>query len=341
MQTLCDYFETRSLEYVDLAPGVTVPAHFGDWEGEYWAVRRHTGLFDFSFMHTIEVAGKNAIDVLEAFQCRILRTQAINSILYSFILDVHGRTELDMTIWRLDHDRFWLIAGRSIKDQFFQYVNQYNVNIEIIEKTSQHNILAIQGQQSKQILINTLGFQECELPSFFAFKDFPFFNTSIRIARLGYSGELGYEIVVPKDMAKFLWLKLLSANTDIRECGFVAANSLRIEAGFLLFSNELQQPRLLSELGYMRFSKEVKLSSERLVGLSFLNIQPHLDSELITDLKHAVLPTSRCYSPRMQCDIGLGFFDCRILNSGKKKTLTRELEPVEIISLPFYRNDKP
>lgn len=125
MQTLCDYFKTRSLAYIDLAPGVTVPAHFGDWEEEYWAVRRYSGLFDFSFMHTIEVVGKNAIDVLEAFQCRMLRNQAINSILYSFILDVDGRTELDITIWRLDHDRFWLIAGRPITNQFSQFVKQF------------------------------------------------------------------------------------------------------------------------------------------------------------------------------------------------------------------------
>jgi len=283
MQTLCDYFKTRSLEYLDLAPGITVPAHFGDWEGEYWAVRRYSGLFDFSFMHTIEVAGKNVIDVLEAFQCRILRTQAINSILYSFILDAHGRTELDITIWRLDHDRFWLIAGRPIKDQFTQFVNQYNVDIEITEKTSQYNILAVQGPQSKQTLINILGCQECALPNFFVFNDVPFFNTSIRIARLGYTGE---------------------------------------------------------EIGYERFSKEVKPPLERLVGLSFLHMQPHCDSELTTDLKHSVLPTSRCYSPRMQCDIGLGFYDYSILKSGKKKALTRELEPVEIINLPFYRNDK-
>jgi glycine cleavage system aminomethyltransferase T len=102
----------------------------------------------------------------------------------------------------------------------------------------------------------------------------------------------------------------------------------------------LQQPRLLSELGYERFSKEVKPSLERLVGLSFLNMQTHFDSELTTDLKDSVLLTSRCYSPRMQCDIGLGFFDYSILKSGKKKSLTRELEPVEIINLPFYRNDK-
>ena len=117
---------------------------------------------------------------------------------------------------------------------------------------------------------------------------------------------------------------------------------MRIEAGFLLFANELQQPRLLSELGYERFSKEDKpLPLERLVGLSFSNMQPHLDAELTADLKNAVLPTSRCYSPRMQCDIGLGFYDYSMLKSGKKKALTRELEPVEIISLPFYRNDKP
>ena len=53
MQSLGDYFQTRALEYIDLAPGIKLPAYFGDWEQEYWSVRRDSGLFDFSFMHTI------------------------------------------------------------------------------------------------------------------------------------------------------------------------------------------------------------------------------------------------------------------------------------------------
>ena len=340
MQSLGDYFQTRALEYIDLAPGITLPAYFGDWEKEYWSVRRDSGLFDFSFMHTIEVAGSSAIVALEAFQCRLLRDQALGTILYSFIVDEEGRTDLDITIWRLDVDRFWLIAARPIKDRLVQLIHELHIDLEISEKRSDHNILAVQGPKSQQVLANTFSCQVNQLPDFFKFKDISFFNTSIRIARLGYTGEVGYELFVPQQVAKQLWVQLLNLNTGLSECGLMAANSLRIEAGFLLFANELQPPRLLSELGFERFTQDrVQRPLEKMVGLSFATIQPHLDLEHSADLEHFVVPTSRAYSPKMQCDIGLGFYDYELAHD-KKKALTLELEPVEIMKLPFYRNDK-
>jgi glycine cleavage system aminomethyltransferase T len=341
MQSLSDYFQTRALEYIDLAPGITVPAHFGDWEQEYWSVRRHSGLFDFSFMHTIEVVGPSAIAVLELFQCRLLQDLAIGSIRYSFIVDQEGYTDLDITIWRLDDNRFWLIAGRPIKDRLTQLIHGLHLDLEISEKRFDYNILAVQGPHSQSILANTLACQMNQLPEFFTFKDISFMNTPIRIARLGYTGEVGYELFVPREIAKQVWLKLLDLNEGLSECGFIAANCLRIEAGFLLFANELQPPRLLAELGFERFIRGGEQKpTEKMVGIAFGTIQPHLDPEYSADLEHFVVPTSRCYSPQMQCEIGLGFYDAAIAQD-KKKALTRELEPVEIMKLPFYRNDKP
>ncbi len=340
MQSLSDYFQTRALEYIDLAPGITLPAHFGDWQQEYWSVRRHSGLFDFSFMHTVEVAGPAAITALEVFQCRLLRDQAIGSIRYSFIVDHEGYTDLDITIWRLDIDRFWLIAGRPISDRLKQVIRELKLDLEISEKRSDFNILAVQGPSSKDILSKTFSCQANQLPEFFRFNTISFMNTPIRIARLGYTGEMGYELFVPREIAKQVWLKLLELNENLSECGFVAANTLRIEAGFLLFSNELQAPRLLAELGFERFIRRgEQRPPEKMVGITFATAQPHLDLEYSADLEHFVVPTSRCYSPQMQCEIGLGFYDAAMTHD-KKKALTRELEPVEIMKLPFYRNDK-
>lgn len=340
MQSISDYFQTRTLEYVDLAPGITLPAHFGDWHKEYWAVRQHSGLFDFSFMRTIEVAGPSAIDVLEAFQCRLLRDLAIGSILYSFIINEEERTNLDITIWRLESNRFWLIAGCPIRDRLIKFIQDRDVQLEIFDKSSDFNVLAIQGPDSRDILGNTLGCAADQLPNFFTFKDFLFINTPIRVARLGFTGEVGYELFVPREIAKQLWLKLLDRNKNLSECGFIAANCLRIEAGFLLFANELQHPRLLSELGFDRFIQgSEQKPTVKMVGLLFRDIQKNLDPEYSADLEHFVSVTSRSYSPKIQCDIGLGFYDYAMA-SDKKKALTRELEPVEIMKLPFYRNDK-
>jgi glycine cleavage system aminomethyltransferase T len=71
----------------------------------------------------------------------------------------------------------------------------------------------------------------------------------VTIGRLGYSGELGYELIVPTDAAGGLWRELA---TDARECGFDAANSLRIESGYILFMNELSRPVNPFELGLER-----------------------------------------------------------------------------------------
>ena len=340
MQSLSDYFHTRALSYMDLAPGLSVPADFGDWQGEYWAIRRHSGLFDFSFMHTIEVSGQEVIAVLEQFQCRSVRDQSVGSIRYSFVMDGQGRTNLDITIWRLGQDQFWLIAGRPIYDLFSNFADQFPNTLVITERTPQYSIFAVQGPKSDLSIMNTIGCPREDLPQFFTFIDIQFANSTIRIARLGYTGELGYELFVPTEMAKHLWIKLLDTNPDLRECGFMAANALRIEAGFLLFANELQEGRTLAELNYERFLQKQEAPPEKLVGLTFMDIQAHLDPEYSADLDHFVTVTSRCYSPGLQCEIGLGFCDTEQAHS-KKKALTRELEPVEIMKLPFYRNDKP
>jgi aminomethyltransferase len=292
-------------------------------------------------MHTVEVAGPSVITALEIFQCRLLRDQALNSIRYSFIVDHEGYTDLDITIWRLDIDRFWIIAGRPISDRLKLLIRELRLDLEISEKRSDYNILAVQGPFSQDILAKTFACQANQLPEFFRFNSISFMNTPIRIARLGYTGEVGYELFVPREIAKQVWLKLLDLNEGLSECGFVAANSLRIEAGFLLFANELQPPRLLAELGFERFLRgEEQKPAEKMVGIAFATVQPHLDPEYSAHLEHFVAPTSRCFSPEMQCEIGLGFYDAAMAKD-KKKALTRELEPVEIMKLPFYRNDKP
>jgi glycine cleavage system aminomethyltransferase T len=122
------------------------------------------------------------------------------------------------------------------------------------------------------------------------------------VGRLGYSGELGYELLVPRAQSKQLWDALLEAGQpdELRECSFEAANSLRIESGYVLFDREIDGRANPSELGLERLVGRKFDVSRKLIGLEIL------DAAARADLPVAKV-TSECFSPILGKQIALGF----------------------------------
>jgi aminomethyltransferase len=122
------------------------------------------------------------------------------------------------------------------------------------------------------------------------------------IARLGYSGELGYELLVPRAQSKQLWAALLEAGRpdELRECSFEAANSLRIESGYVLFDREIDGRANPSELGLERLADRPFPVKRKLIGLEIVAAPPRADLALAR-------VTSECFSPTLQKNIALGF----------------------------------
>ena len=108
-------------------------------------------------------------------------------------------------------------------------------------------MLAVQGPESARVLERHLG--AAPDVAYFGFREALLAGVPVTIGRLGYSGELGYELIVPSEAAPALWRQLAA---DARECGFDAANSLRIESGYILFTSELAEPVNPFELGLER-----------------------------------------------------------------------------------------
>jgi aminomethyltransferase len=278
---------------------------------EHLATRRAAGLFDFSFMGLYEFYGKSE---LQRLQTRNLDQLVPGQIAYTLLLQDDGAVRIDATVWCLDAERFWLFTGRRAS-----FGGQ--------DVSGAFAIFALQGPASGWILARLVGPDALTNLRYFRFVE----KDGLIVARLGFSGELGYELLVPAAEAATLRHKLLEAgrNEGLRTCSWAAADSLRIEAGYVLFDREVDGRANPRELGLERFAPEMNFDAERrLVGLDIL------DEPGRTDLPPAKV-TSECFSPTFGKSLALGFVSPATLGTGSVVRLG-DGRIARVAALPFY-----
>jgi glycine cleavage system aminomethyltransferase T len=278
---------------------------------EHLATRRAAGLFDFSFMGLYEFQDLASIQTL---QTRNVENLQPSQIAYTLLLKDDGAVLIDATVWRLDAERFWLFAGRR---------SVYGGR----DRSGEYAILALQGPASGRILSRLIGKDAVLALKYFHFLE----KENLIAARLGYSGELGYELLVPATDAAALRQKLLEAgrNEGLRECSWAAADSLRIESGYVLFDRELDGRANPRELGLERLVSDEKSFElrQKLVGLEIL------DEPGRADLPPATV-TSECFSPTLGKTVGLGFVGPKIAPGSAARLGDGRF--ARVATLPFY-----
>jgi aminomethyltransferase len=341
----------RSAGQVEFAPGVTTPRSFGDARREHLATRRAGGLFDFSFMGCTAIGGPQALACVNALQTRCLDALQPGRIAYTFLLRDDGSVLNDATVWRLDRDLFWVFSGRRAD---YTYIVQCSAqfNIEITERSESHAVIAVQGEISRRAIEQCFPGAELAALPYYGFQRALFGGTECWIARLGYSGETGYELVVANAVASALWQALLGRGADagLLECGFDAIDSLRIESGHILFTRELASPVTPLELGLARF---VDFDRRQFCGRQALRAQgaqeprcrlagllPPLGAEAELSLpKHfadgSAVMTSVCWSPLLERRLGIGFVTARDAHPGTTVRLGSAAR-AQVARLPFY-----
>jgi aminomethyltransferase len=276
---------------------------------EHLATRRSAGLFDFSFMGLCEFHGKAE---LQALQTRNLDALVPGQIAYTLLLKKDGAVDIDATVWCLDTGRFWLFTGRR---------RHYGGH----DASGAFAILALQGPASGRVLARLVGKEAVLSLKYFRI----FEKKELMIGRIGFSGELGYELLVPASEAAALRDKLLHM-AEVTECSWTAANSLRIESGYVLFDREVDGHANPRELGLDRLVNHKKINFEtkkKLVGLEIL------DAPGRVDLPPAQV-TSECFSPTLGKPLGLGFVSPGVEQGSAVRF--PDGRTARVVSLPFY-----
>jgi aminomethyltransferase len=245
--------------------------HFGDPAAEARACRSACALFDFSFIECAQVRGRAARQVVEAFAGRSLADLPVGAIRYALRTGADGRALADLTIWRTDAETFEVMSGRH--EDIADLARHAQTGAAVTE-VGNRATFAMQGPAALKALSGLGNIDAIEPLPYFAFSGASLDGIVCRIGRLGYTGEPGFEIICPKDTADRLWRALARR---ARPAGFIALDMLRIEAGFVLFSNEFSLPVTPAETGLGRFYQGARQPPAGIALVSFVAEADRLD----------------------------------------------------------------
>jgi aminomethyltransferase len=221
---------------------------YGDIRAEAASCRSAAALFDFSFMCRVRVEGPGASELIGTLTPRRIDDLPPGRIRYALRVAADGRVLGDLTIWRLDAEAFEVFEGTggALAD-----LQPAGAAVSVRDLSAETAIFAVQGPASLRALAAVTPAEQLRGLPYFAHAPAEIAGTACRVGRLGYTGERGFEIILPHAARDRIWTMLAR---HARPASFAAADILRIEAGFLLFANELTVPVSAAELGLGRFA---------------------------------------------------------------------------------------
>jgi aminomethyltransferase len=221
--------------------GWAVANEFTSAANEHMAVRERVGLFDWSTTGELEVQGPDALALVQKLIVNDASTMPVNRVLYTSILDEDGGMRSDITVYRLGVEHYMLMTawGSNAANERPEYEllleQGKGMSAVVTDVSSGSGLVAIQGPQSRALLRELT---DVDLDSLRYMWAMPAHVAGIRalISRTGYTGELGYEILVPAEHAHDFWVAVTGAGEKygLVLCGMVTAFSLRMEKGYIM-----------------------------------------------------------------------------------------------------------
>ena len=216
--------------------GWDMPINYGSQIEEHHAVRQKAGVFDVSHMTVVEVAGSGARDYLRHLLANDVDRVAPGRALYSGMLNDRGGVIDDLIVYKRDND-YRLVVNCATRETDLAWMEQHAGGFAVdIRERADLAMLAIQGPEARDITAGLLDGARAEAVQ--ALKVFGFAEDGEwMIARTGYTGEDGVEIMLPGADAVALWNQLLAAG--VAPTGLGARDTLRLEAGMNLYGNDM------------------------------------------------------------------------------------------------------
>ncbi|RFF30255.1 glycine cleavage system aminomethyltransferase GcvT [Wenzhouxiangella sediminis] len=232
---------------VDFA-GWELPIHYGSQMEEHNAVRENAGMFDVSHMTVVDIHGGQARDFLRRLLANdVAKLGEKGQALYGCMLDEQGGVIDDLITYWLEDDFFRTVVNAATRENDLAWMRRVaaDFDVEIVERDDLA-MIAVQGPEAREKVIDVLGAREAEsLKPFRATSHGDYF-----IARTGYTGEDGFEVLLPAGEAPGFWQALVDAG--VKPCGLGARDSLRLEAGLNLYGQDMDTTTtpLESNLGW-------------------------------------------------------------------------------------------
>lgn len=334
-----------------LAPfaGFEMPIQYEGILAEHAQTRTRASIFDICHMGEFFLFGPNARRELDRLVTQDLSTLAPGKCRYGFLLNEDGGVLDDLIVYCLGQDEYMLVVNGSREASDFAWIIGGLGDGPMFENRSEATAkIDVQGPLSLQALTAALG------PGFGRLGYFNFVRTScegvpILVSRTGYTGELGYELYLPAERALWLWEKLVAVDV-VRPAGLGARDTLRLELGYPLYGQDLDEDHTPIEAGYghlltkqSEFIGRSRLAHarERLVGLVIPGRRSarHHDPVLLPSGEPAGTITSGSFAPTLGHCVALAYVTADLAGSDRfiVRAARVELE-AQRADPPFYKH---
>ncbi len=344
--------------------GYEMPVRYSSDLDEHHTVRNAVGVFDVSHMGEFILKGPRALDLIQHVSANDASTLFDGKVQYSYLPNDRGGVVDDLLVYRLEANEYMLVVNASNIEKDWNWINQYVPefsqqpgDLELIDVSDDMCLFAVQGPlaaQALQPLTNVL----LESMAYYTFEKTDFAGmANVIVSATGYTGAGGFEIYVSNHQAETVWNAIMDAGTPfgIKPIGLGARDTLRLEAGYCLYGNDItdETSPLEAGLGWVtKFThpfvnanalKQQKDAgvTRKLVGFSMIDRGiPRGHYPLCTaDGTVVGEVTSGTQSPTLGRGIGMGYVPVELSPPGTEiYVLVREkLLKAEVVKLPFTK----
>ncbi|AFH48359.1 Aminomethyltransferase [Ignavibacterium album JCM 16511] len=337
--------------------GFEMPIQYSSIIQEHKAVRHNVGVFDVSHMGEIFIRGKQALDFVQYITVNDASKLFPGRVQYSAMCYEDGGIVDDLLVYKISDEEFLLVINASNILKDFEWMNKNNkFSVEIINRSDDFSLLAVQGPDSLKT-IQKIADKEIDL-EYYHFTKMKIANVEMIVSRTGYTGELGYELYFEGDeaTAEKVWNAVFEAGKEfnIQPVGLGARDTLRLEMGYCLYGNDIDQTTnpLEAGLGWI-----TKLNKSDFVGKdALLKAKENITRKLVAMIsEEKTFPrhgydisanrkkighiTSGTVSPILDKPIALGFVEKDFSAVGTEVNfVVRGKEfPAKIVKLPFIK----
>lgn len=336
--------------------GFEMPVQYAGVNQEHLIVRNGVGVFDVSHMGQFFIKGPEALELLQYIGSNDASKVKIGQAQYTCLTNEKGGIVDDLIIYRMSQDEWMLVVNASNIDKDWEWINKHNkFEVEIENRSDQLSLLAIQGPKAIEAMQSLTDVNLAEIP-FYNFKVAEFAGAKdVIISATGYTGSGGFEIYFDNQYAEMMWEKVMEAGKDfgIEPCGLAARDTLRLEKGFCLYGNEINEniSPLEAGLGWITkldkefIGKDVIAQQKengiekKLIGFKLIERGiPRQDYKILDENENEIgVVTSGTQSPVLKEGIGMGYVKTDLAEVGNQILIQVRNKTIkaEIVKTPF------
>ncbi|MCG1036496.1 glycine cleavage system aminomethyltransferase GcvT [Polaribacter sargassicola] len=339
--------------------GFNMPVQYEGVTAEHNTVRESVGVFDVSHMGEFLVSGENALALIQKVTSNDASKLEIGDAQYSCFPNEENGIVDDLICYKIEDNKYLLVVNASNIEKDWNWISKYNqeFNADLRDLSDDYSLLAIQGPKAVEAMQSLSSLDLASIP-FYKFKvgDFAGIENVI-ISATGYTGSGGFEIYCKNTEVAQIWEKVFEAGADfgIKPIGLAARDTLRLEMGYCLYGNDIDDTTSPIEAGLgwiTKFTKDfvnadalakqkADKPTRKLVAFE-LDVRgiPRHGYDIVDENGNVIgNVTSGTMSPSLGKGIGLGYVPSTLAKTGSKINIQvrKKAIPATVVKLPFYK----